>query len=81
MLSWTETGPKTISGPYPCSYFGARAGAGAGPHLYLGAGTGPESLVRSRNRIRVLISDQEPHSYSGAGTVHEKLTLSATILS
>ena len=50
------------------------------PHLYLGAGTGPESLVRSRNRIRVLISDPEPHSYSGAGTVHEKLTLSATIL-
>ena len=71
MLSWTETGPKTISGPYPCSYFGAGAGAGAG--------AGPEFPFRSRNRIRVLISDPEPHSYSGAGTVHEKLTLSATI--
>ena len=49
------------------------------PHSHSGAVTGPESLVRSRNRIRVLTSDPEPHSYSGAGTVHEKLTLSATI--
>ena len=58
-------GLKTNSGPDPCSDFGA--------------GIISTFLFRSRNRIRVLISDPEPHSCSGAGTVHEKLMLSATI--
>ena len=58
MLSWTETGPKTISGPYPCSYFGA--GAGAGPALVFG----------SRNRTRIPSQEPEPDpcSYFGPGT-------------
>ena len=59
------TGLKPNLGPDPCSDFGA--------------GIVSTFLFRSRNRIRVLISDPEPHSYSGAGTVHEKLMLSATI--
>ena len=60
MLSWTETGPKTISGPYPCSYFGAGAGAGAGAALVFG----------SRNRTRIPSQEPEPDpcSYFGPGT-------------
>ena len=47
MLSRTEKGPKTNSGPDPCSYFGA--------------GAGFMFQFRSRNRTRILIREQEPY--------------------